>query len=58
MIKMEIKAIDKFYKFDVTTVWHRILFYRKMESKLDIKYKSDYNKCKASLTLEVGKCEK
>ena len=28
-----------------------------MESKLDIKRKSDYNKCKASLTLEVGKCE-
>lgn len=58
MIKMEIKAIDKLYKFDVSTVWHRILFYMKMESKLDIKYKSHYNKCKARLTLEVGKCEK
>lgn len=28
-----------------------------MESKLDIKHKSDCNKCKASLILEVGKCE-
>lgn len=43
MTKMEIKAIDKFYKFDVTTSVASDFFYREMESKLDIKRKSDYN---------------
>ena len=52
------KAIDKFYKFDVTTSVTSDFILQKMESKLDTKHKSDCNKCKAILILEVGKCEK
>ena len=50
MTKINMKAIYKFYKFDVTTSVASNFFYREMESKLDIKRKSDFNKCKARLT--------